>query len=284
MFELKTYRRGTSPVVHCDTSTREACVHENSVQAVDKNSNRGRASDRTFPTQYFHTSPRQWLGSRRHLMCNLLSHTELISNNCAHLSTRCRGAWGRCVLSVLGGLHQHVQCLHHMILCVPPSFHFVSICDVVSSVRKKLKYRLTHPRLTTTLHDFLTQWPSHPGLLWFQISVGTLLHGTRCAVRQHGCHRARHHNWCCFDAVGFAFTLWHKCISSSAVFFICFFLVGKSSLLHAESDSTIVCVCVCVFAVVPNMLIGIHLCGQVGENQHEWSCVVVCVRARNDHV
>ena len=53
MFELKTFRRGTSPVVYCDTSTREACVHENSVQAVDKNSNRGRASDRTFQHNTF---------------------------------------------------------------------------------------------------------------------------------------------------------------------------------------------------------------------------------------
>ena len=44
-------------------------------------------------------------------------------------------------------------------------------------------------------------------------------------------------------------------------FFHLFFFVGKSSLLHAESDSAIVC----VFAVVRNMHIGIHLCGQVGE-------------------
>ena len=46
-------------------------------------------------------------------------------------------------------------------------------------------------------------------------------------------------------------------------FFHLVFLVGKSSLLHAEGDSAIVCVC--VFAVVRNMHIGIHLCGQVGE-------------------
>ena len=109
MFELTTYRRGTSPVVYCDTSTREACVYENSVQAVDENSNRGSRNLRGFdkvrstvsscerqdlPTQYFHTSPRQWLGSRRHLMRNLLSHTEFHFNNCAQLSILCRGAWG----------------------------------------------------------------------------------------------------------------------------------------------------------------------------------------------
>ena len=92
MFELKTCRRRTSPVVYCDTSTPGACVYENSVQAVDENSNRGSRNLRRFdkvrstvsscqrqdlPTQYFHTSPRHWLGSRRHLMCNLQSHTEL---------------------------------------------------------------------------------------------------------------------------------------------------------------------------------------------------------------
>ena len=43
-------------------------------------------------------------------------------------------------------------------------------------------------------------------------------------------------------------------------FFHLVFFAGKSDLLHAEGDSAIVC----VFAVVPNMRIGIHLCGQVG--------------------
>ena len=43
-------------------------------------------------------------------------------------------------------------------------------------------------------------------------------------------------------------------------FFDLVFFVGKSGLLHAESDAPIVCV-----VAVRNMLIGIHLCGQVGE-------------------
>ena len=54
----------------------------------------------------------EWCAPRG-IMCNL--HTEFHFNNCAHLSTRCRGAWGSLCVSVLGGLHQHVQCLHHVI-------------------------------------------------------------------------------------------------------------------------------------------------------------------------
>ena len=56
-------------------------------------------------------------------------------------------------------------------------------------------------------------------------------------------------------------------------FFHLFFFVGKSGLLHAESDSAIVC----VFAVVPDVLIGIHLCGQVGEETNMSGRALWCV-------
>ena len=95
-----------------------------------------------------------------------------------------------------------------------------ALCDVVASVPKNIGVQFDPSQLDDHMHDFLTQWPSHQGSLWFQSSVEIFLHGTRCVVRQHGWHRARHHNGCCFDAVGFADLLRHKCTSWSAVFFI----------------------------------------------------------------
>ena len=68
------------------------------------------------------------------------SSTSTTARTC---QTRCRGACNRCVLSVLGGLHQHAQCWHHMILCVfRRQVHLVSICDGVDSIRKKIELQI----------------------------------------------------------------------------------------------------------------------------------------------
>ena len=155
---------------------------------------------------------------------------------------------GRCVLSVLGGLHQHAQCLHHVILCVfRRQVHLVSICDVVDSIRKKIEVQIDisqfddHFCMISSRSDHLIQVCCGSKVLWASYCTER---GVLCANTDDTAHAI---------TTGVASTplvlpsrSGTSAFRPALFFFHLFFFVGKSSLLHAESDSAIVCVCVCL--------------------------------------